>query len=310
MNRISQRSQDGVARCSVEQSIVCLARDASVEMNVQDVPHLAASRTMLAPGKKLYVSHLPKQAWSESVRACVAVRSAGFDPVPHIPVRLIATSRFFDELLKELVRSAQVEEVLLIAGDYPQALGPYASVIDVLHDGLLNRNGIGRVSFAGHPEGHPRVSLETIRNAERQKVVSAAGLDVTLLTQFFFEHQPFLQWAKELQAFGVRARIVGGLSGPATVATLFKFAMRCGVGASIRALGARPTSLIKLVGDHGPEHVVRGLADARNLPNPNFSGIHLFCFGGYIRTCRWLQAVANGHFDLNDEAFEVYLPKD
>jgi methylenetetrahydrofolate reductase (NADPH) len=105
-----------------------------------------------------------------------------------------------------------------------------------------------------------------------------------------------------MRAKGIKARIVGGLAGPASLTTLFKFAVRCGAGPSIRALGARPTSLMKLVGDRGPEDVVRGLAEARVRGEADFTGVHMFCFGGYLKTCEWLNAVANGRFKLNDRA--------
>ena len=71
-------------------------------------------------------------------------------------------------------------------------------------------------------------------------LAAEAGLEATFLTQFFFEAQPFLEWVAASRAAGTRARLVGGLAGPAGIATLFKFAIRCGVGPSIRALGARP----------------------------------------------------------------------
>jgi hypothetical protein len=63
---------------------------------------------------------------------------------------------------------------------------------------------------------------------------------------------------------------------------------------------------MRLIGDHGPEHVVRGLAEARSRGTADFSGIHLFCFGGFLRTCEWLHRVADGDFRLNShEAFDV-----
>jgi hypothetical protein len=64
-------------------------------------------------------------------------------------------------------------------------------------------------------------------------------------------------------------------------------------------LGARPSSLLKLAADHGPELVLRELAQAcRN--RTDFDGIHLFCFGGFLRTCEWLHAAAEGRFVQND----------
>ena len=121
-------AEPGVVHDSLAQTIVHLARNASIEINVPDIKHLDASRSHLAPGKKIYISHLPKQSWSETELACRAVRGAGFDPVPHIPARLLPDAASLDRLLGALVRSAQVREVLLIAGDYPLALG-YATVV-------------------------------------------------------------------------------------------------------------------------------------------------------------------------------------
>jgi methylenetetrahydrofolate reductase (NADPH) len=274
-------------------SVAALLRECSIEMNVQDAPHLARARALLPAGKKVYVSHLPKQTWLQTLDACREVREAGFDPVPHLPVRLLGSERALDEFLRA-ARRDDVTELLLIAGDYPQANGPYSTVAEVLRGGKLSEHGFRRVSMAGHPEGHPKVPLAEIRRAEREKawVARAAGLQVTLLTQFFFEAPPFLEWAASLRAEGVGARLVAGLSGPASAATLFRYAMRCGVGPSIRALGARPTSVMKLIGDHGPEKLIRTLADE---PRPGlYDGLHFFTFGGFLRTCEWLQRVGSG----------------
>jgi methylenetetrahydrofolate reductase (NADPH) len=301
------RSADALDE-SIAQAIIQFARDASIEINVQDVKDLDASRAFLSPGKKLYVSHLLKQGWKNTEATCRAVRDAGFDPVPHVPVRLLADAEALDRTLARFIAAAQVQEVLLISGDYPEALGPYPTVGHVLRSGAMQRHGLTRVSVAGHPEGHPTVPLEDIRRAEREKVMLAtnAGLEVTLLTQFFFEKTPFLEWVNELRADGIRAHIIAGLAGPARLATLFKYAMRCGAGPSMRALGTRPKSLMKLLGDHGPDDVIRGLAQARISGESGFNGIHLFCFGGYLRTCEWLFRVAEGHFNLNDrDGFSV-----
>jgi methylenetetrahydrofolate reductase (NADPH) len=302
---MSQRAQSAAActpAASIAQTIAQLAQAASIEINVHDVKHLEASRAFLAPGTRVFVSFLPKQSWQDTQATCRAVRAAGFDPVPHIPVRLVADEAMLDRNLAELVGGAQVQEVLLIAGDYAQTAGPYATVSQVLQGGLLGRHGLKKVSVAGHPEGHPQVALDEIRRSERDKAAlgADAGLDVALVTQVIFEHAPFLQWAGELRADGVRSRIVAGLAGPASITTLFKFAMRCGAGASVRALGARPTSMLKIIGERGPEDVVRGLAEARAAGRSDFSGFHLFCFGGYLRSCEWLHKVAGGRFTLDD----------
>jgi methylenetetrahydrofolate reductase (NADPH) len=302
MNQQLLCEPSALSTASLMHAIVQLARAASIEINTPDAKHLDASRAFLAPGKTIYVSHLPKQSWKQTEAACLAVRAAGFEPVPHMPVRLIPDAETLDRILADLTRAAQIEQVLLIAGDYPQAIGQYSTVKEVLRSGLLQSHGLTRVSIAGHPEGHPKVALDEIRRAESEKATLAAqsGLKVTFVTQFCFEHKPFLEWVGGLRSQGIQARVVVGLAGPAKLATLLRFAVRCGAGPSIRALGAHPSALMKLIGDHGPDSVLRGLAQARSSRESDFSGIHLFCFGGFLRTCEWLHAVANGQFVLND----------
>lgn len=287
---------------AVEALIMRLAREASIEINVQDLKDLQASRRFLDPGTRVLVTFLPKQDWSESEAACRMLKEAGFTPIPHIPVRLLGDADALDQVFSRLVEKGRAEEVLLISGDYPHPQGPYACVEDVLSTGVVNKFGLRRVCFAGHPEGHPHVSLEEIQRAQRAKALTAAaaGLEVSLMTQFFFQADPFLQWTQDMRASGVRARLVGGLVGPTKLSTLFKFAVRCGAGPSIRALGARPSAFTKLLGEHGPQTVLRDLAGARSTGAADFDGIHLFCFGGFLRTCEWLYRVAEGRFSLNN----------
>jgi len=299
-----------VAATEVE-AISRLALEASIEINVQDIRHLDASRAFLPEGKRVYVSHLPKQAWGDTIAACRAVGEAGFAPIPHIPVRLLEARSTLDRLLASLARETSTREVLLVAGDYPQAAGPFSAVADVMKCGVLTAHGFERISLAGHPEGHPSVPVGEIRRAEIEKsaLADAAGLQATFVTQFIFESRPFLSWAGAARAAGVNARIVAGLCGPAGIATLFKYALRCGVGPSIRALGAKPSSFAKLIGEHGPEKVVRELAAARSHVAAAFDGIHLFCFGGYLRTCEWLWHVAAGRFALDAHGAFALDPK-
>lgn len=278
------------------QTIVQLAREASIELNVQDLEHLEASRRFLPPGKRIYISHLPRQRWEDTWVACREVAAAGFDPIPHVPVRLIEDETTLDRILASAA-SARASELLLISGDYSRPAGPYSAVADVLRTGKLNQHGFARVSLAGHPEGHPTVALDDIRRAEVEKAQLAErlGLEATFVTQFFFEAAPFLRWAADFRARGVRnARLIAGLSGPAGIATLLKFAKRCGVGRSVRALVTRPSAFTQLLGDYEPEALVRELAVAYQPPASAFNGLHFFCFGGYLQTCKWLNGIASG----------------
>jgi methylenetetrahydrofolate reductase (NADPH) len=285
---------------SLREVLMRLAHEASIELNVQDIPHLVASRAFLGSDTRIYVSHLPKQSFEQTLEACSAVRAVGFEPIPHVPVRLLESQEELSQLIDEAA-ARSVKELLLISGDYPHALGPYSAVADVLKAMDLRARGIERISIGGHPEGHAKVGLSDIRQAELDKarIANGQGLKTTFVTQFFFESKPFLEWAGTLRRNGANAAIRAGLAGPAKLSTLLRFAVRCGVGPSIRALGTRPGAFAKLLGEHGPENLLAELADSAIQRPEAFQGLHMFCFGGYLRTCRWLHAVASGHFKLN-----------
>lgn len=155
------------------------------------------------------------------------------------------------------------------------------------------------------------VPLEQIRRAEREKAMIAAelGLEATFVTQFFFQPAPFLKWVADLRGHGVRSRIVAGLAGPATIGTLFRFALRCGVGPSIRALGARARSVTALAAEHGPQQVMRTLAEARAAGTADFDGFHFYSFGGYLRTTDWLDRISNGRFTLDSGGGFAVVPR-
>jgi methylenetetrahydrofolate reductase (NADPH) len=302
MNRLPERMPSPLHAAKLAREIATLARTASIEVNVQDEPVLGRGATLLAPGTRIYVSHLPGQAWEATATMCRAVRAAGFEPVPHLPVRLVPSADALEHILGDVARAARPRGILLVSGDYAQPAGPFGEARQALATGALERHGYSEVSLAGHPEGHPKVPLPMIRAAEAGKPALAAahGLSASILTQFLFEPEPFIEWSRGLRASGVAARLVCGLAGPAKIATLFRYATRCGVGASIRALGARPGSLKNLLGDLGPDRMLQALAEARLAGRSDFDSVHFFSFGGFVRTAEWIASVAAGRFTLRE----------
>jgi len=271
-----------------------LARESSIEVSCLEADDIRAGCDFLPPGQKVYVSHLPRQTWAETRNTCEQVTAAGFDPVPHLPVRLLTSESQLDEILPAL-RKAGAAELLLISGDYARPLGPYSEVLDVMRTRKLQLHGFTRISIAGHPEGHPGVEPAEIRRAQIAKSAwgAAAGLQVTLVTQFFFEAPPFIEWARTLRQAGVGARIVAGLAGPASIRKLLGLAKRCGVGPSMRALSSRPGAVLKMLSDRTPDLLLEELSRKTQREPALLDGIHLYSFGGFLRTAAWLRQAAD-----------------
>jgi methylenetetrahydrofolate reductase (NADPH) len=289
---------------AMRDGIRALAAGASLETSAKQPGDLDAFAPLLRDGMDVYVAWIPGRPLVERVAVAARLRRLGVNPVPHLAAREIPSEAALRELLGRLRQEAGVERVLAIAGDTATA-GPFPSSLALLETGLLEEHGIRRVDVAAYPEGHPKISAADLVAALDAKESYAArhGLHLTLITQFCFDAATIAQWLGALRARGVTLPVCVGLAGPATVRTLLAYASRCGIGASARALGTRTASVGRLLTERGPEAVVRGLVE-QGIAH-DVAGVHLFSFGGERLTARWLSAVADGRFKLDDAGFQV-----
>jgi methylenetetrahydrofolate reductase (NADPH) len=271
--------------------LTALLPSASVEVSSRG-HQLQELRENFQPGTDVTITFLPGDNYRHNVDTAIALRRAGFNPVPHIAAREMATREALDDFLARARSEAGVSRILLIAGDVALARGPFKSSFDVRTSGLLEARGIASVSVAGHPEGHPYLqaanaftALQAWRDWGRE-----TRIHVDVLTQFCFESAPILGWIGELDARGIDLPVIVGLAGPATPATLMKFALRCGVGNSMRALRGQIGRFGRLLTDTGPDEVMRGLRSAPPNKTASITGFHLFPFGGLRKTGAWLRA--------------------
>ena len=270
--------------------LASLLASASVEISSRG-HQVQQLKDHFAAGTDVTITFLPGDNYRRNVETAVALRRAGFNPVPHIAAREIASHEALDDFLTRARAEAGVSRVLLIAGDVLAAKGPFKSSRDVAASGLLAARGIAHVSVAGHPEGHPYLDeasalklLQAWRDWGRQ-----TNIRVDIVTQFCFESAPILKLLGELVARGIDLPVVVGLAGPATPATLTKFALRCGIGNSMRALRGQIGRYGRLLTDTGPDDVLRGLRAAPKAATASIAGFHLFPFGGIRKASRWLR---------------------
>lgn len=267
--------------------LVELLHHASVEIAAGSGKALAQLHEHFDPGTEVFVNFLPSGDWRPVADTAAALRRAGFKPVPHIAARAVASREALTEFLSRLVGEAAVDKVLVIAGDGARVAGPFPSSLSVIESGLLESAGIRTVGVAGHPEGHPSVAGDVLAAALREKQVAAAraGLGLFVVTQFAFEAAPVLAWLQAIRLAGIDASVRIGIAGPATVATLVRFGMRCGIGNSLRAVRIRPNAVGRLLGKSAPDDLIAGLgAGLAAMPDHGVAGFHFFPFGGIAET--------------------------
>jgi methylenetetrahydrofolate reductase (NADPH) len=80
-----------------------------------------------------------------------------------------------------------------------------------------------------------------------------------------------------------------GLAGPTSPVSLLRYAQRCGVSASLRALQQEGMRAVRLVTHVDPTEQLMALARHSGTGSArNVVGVHLYSFGGVARTAYWM----------------------
>ena len=292
-------------------TIADFTRGFSLEATRPSAGDVAELADIAARGTRVYLSAVPGRPTHEAIDAAVALRNAGFEPVPHLAVRNFASARELDDFLARASSEAGVTRALVIAGDRAEPAGEFRSAIEVIDGGALRRHGITEIGIAGYPDGHPRISQQDLDRALADKIRAAetTGMAVHVVTQFCFDAATVHKWIGRLRAFGVEHPVRVGLAGPTNLATLLRYAQRCGVRASAQGLARQAGLVRQLFAMSAPDALVRALAEARD--DIGDVAPHFFSFGGLARTARWAQAVAERRIALEGgEGFRVEPPRE
>jgi len=271
--------------------VAALVAAASIEISPRDELAGEMLRGLFVPGTTVFINHPASVTHHDIVAACAKLRRAGFTPVPHIAARRLASFTQANDFLRRAAGEAEVTTALLIAGDPDLPAGPFPDSVALLASGVVERHGLRRVAFAGYPEGHPNIGAAALEGALRGKIAMARrnGLAVSLVTQFGFDAAPIERWIAALRADGIDCPVRVGIAGPASVMTLAKFAVRCGVGASLRALARGHTAFARILVEARPDALVDMLVAGEDAAAP-IDAVHVFTFGGVRRTAKWMQA--------------------
>jgi methylenetetrahydrofolate reductase (NADPH) len=285
--------------------IVDFVGRASTEVTPHDEGLLAQLPQYLPPAASIYVAHPPRTEFRDVMRLAAQLVRLGFAPCPHVAAREVHSEASLRAALNEM-RDSGVTQILLIAGDRKDPAGPFTSAVEILESGITVDAAIKTIGVAGHPEGNSTIGAPRLKEAllAKQAFADRTGTDVRLVTQFGFNPQAMLDWANELVQQGIRMPIHLGVAGPTPLPKLIRFAMRCGIGASLSALMRNPSKLTSMTGmATTPDEMVTGIIRAvLSDPASRIVKPHFYCFGGLIETAGWIRAVSEGAFDLQAKA--------
>jgi methylenetetrahydrofolate reductase (NADPH) len=288
----------------LKKHIAAFIRDYSIEITPHDAGKLDEIRAVLPDNTAVYVAHPPGVPIDDIVALAGRVQHLGLKATPHVIARKLESR---EQLERALARCQElgIHNALCVAGDITADKPAYDSSLEVLQTGLFGKYGFREVGVAGHPEGSKAIGEERVEQALRGKAAFAKTADFKLYfaTQFGFDPQPFIDWEADTNAKGIDMPIHVGLPGPASLRQLAKFAMLCGVGASMRMLTSRTSAMANLLSTQAPDEMVVALARHKgSSPQSRFQKVHFFAFGGVVKTAKWANAVISGRFVLNGQA--------
>lgn len=261
----------------------------SLEMTARDIDALTRAADRIVRDTPIAVTFLPGESMDARIAAAMRIRDLGFEPMPHLSARRIASQDELATMVERLTVEAGVERMFIVAGDPPVPAGPFADTLSVLRTGLLERRGIKAVGIAGHPDGHPAMDTAGLWQAlaEKRAEIAARGMASLIVTQFGFDAAPFLGWLAELRSRGIDSPVRIGVPGPAGIKTLLRFAAHCGVGASAGVMAKYGISLSRLLGTAGPDTLVDALGRGLGAEHGAVR-LHFYPFGGLERTVDWI----------------------
>ncbi|MDP5326656.1 MAG: methylenetetrahydrofolate reductase [Paracoccaceae bacterium] len=288
---------DSAQTAAVNPKLEAFLQGYSIEVMPRTAEKIADFRPLLPAGTRVYIAHIEGTAIEDMVATAKRLSDEGFTPMPHFPARIIKDRATLGDWIARYQGEAGVKQALLLAGGVATPHGDFATSMQLLESGAFS--GFDRLHIAGHPEGNrdidPDGSDKMVMEALRWKQAFSERTDakMAMATQFCFEPAPVIAWAERLAAEGISLPIHIGVAGPGKLQTLLKFAIACGVGASLRVLQKRARDVTKLLMPFTPDDFLTALAEHK-AANPGFGieSVHFFPLGGITANATW--AIQNG----------------
>ncbi len=296
---------------ALAQTIARLAAGSSVGFTPGSFRKLGDARTLLPAGTAVRVGWASDKVTPDKmIAAAGGLKAQGMAPFILFPARRLHSEDEGRDTLRRLVTEAGVADILLVAGDREEPLGPFRDSRDVLASGILEDVGLQRVGVAVHPGGHPVADEASLRRALREKVAwsQRTGIPLRARSQVVFDVGAVEAWAHDFlwcEAPGLPLEL--GIPGPVDAAKLATFAQRIG-GATAVAELQRGTGIDPAAPEGAFDPGAAAVTLARWLerePEAPLVGLMVNQFDELGPSAAWLAAVKRGDFAPTEASLRV-----
>jgi methylenetetrahydrofolate reductase (NADPH) len=260
-------------------------RNASYEV----LPFKTAEEKILAhvpTSVPMTVTTTEAKGFGPTVSLAIKLSKQGYKAAPHLAARNVRDDAHLTDLVAEL-REAGIDSVFVIGGDANDPAGSFPDALSLLEG--LDRIGhpFTTVGIGGHPEGHGKISDSIMEQA----LVAKAPHATQILTQLCFDAGTIINWAKGVQASGVRLPIRVSIPGAINRQKLIRVSAGLGIGQSAKIISKQQGMLWRffLPGGYSPNKLVEKLTPAFAQDDNQLSGFHVATFNELEATEAWRQ---------------------
>lgn len=285
-------------------NIISLIQGFTIELNPK--VRFKLNSIPLDSKNHIYITYLPDASENDILETVEFVSNQKLIPIVHLPARTMKDLDHVKDFLKAVRKRTDSSKILVIGGGGDQK-GSITSSLDILDSGLLAEFGFHHIGIAGHPEGSPDISQDTINEFLNKKfeLSKTSNLDLELVTQFFFNAQPFIEWCEKLKKENINLPVRVGFPGPASFKTLLNFGLMSGVGNSLNFLKKNSSKVSDLLTKTSNDEMLLELSHYASNLSP-LKSFHCFPFGGFEKTCMWLNEVQSGSFSLENDKLKLH----
>ncbi len=204
------------------------------------------------------------------------------DVIPHLAARMIRDRNHLERVLGRY-REIGVNELFVIGGDAPKAIGEYGASAPLLKD-IAEIGGGFRIGVGAYPEPHPLIPP----HLHVQDLLAKQAYADIMVSQVCFDAGALWRWLCEVRKQGVTLPLKIGVVGSINTVKLLAIAIKIGVGDSLRFLRKSQNIRSALRGlRYVPDALLLELSALPETESEAFQGLHIFSFNQVKETEGW-----------------------